>query len=101
MGITVIEMICGEPPYLNDDQIDIYRLIVINGKPKINEENLSRMSNEHKHFVLDRCLEVDPAKRADTSELLAHPFLKQAQSVDILIPIITLVGTKQLETKLN
>ncbi len=45
------------------------------------------MSSELMNF-LDRCLEVDPEKRADTKELLAHPFMSKARDNSVLIPNI-------------
>ena len=37
---------------------------------------------------LHRCLEVDPEKRADTKELLEHPFMNKARDNSVLIPNI-------------
>ena len=68
----------GAPPYLNESHFRIYYLIALNGKPKLNEESLENSSKELLHF-LDRCLEVDPVRRADTKELLQHPFIKKAK----------------------
>ncbi len=48
------------------------------------------MSSELMNF-LDRCLEVDPEKRADTKELLAHPFMSIARDNSVLIPNIKAV----------
>ena len=93
----IIEMICGEPPYLNEDHYDIYRLILKNGKPKIEDEYLANMSNEFKNFLMDRCLEFEPVSRADTKELLAHSFLTKARSVDVLKPNIEIILKKRQE----
>jgi len=88
LGILVIEMICREPPYLNEPHFKIFYLIANTGTPKLEKMYLDRMSNELKNFLLERCLEVDPDKRADTQELLNHKFLLKAKSVEILIPNI-------------
>ena len=37
---------------------------------------------------LERMLVRDPAQRATATELLQHPFLRQAQSPSILIPLM-------------
>lgn len=37
---------------------------------------------------LERMLVRDPAQRATAAELLQHPFLRQAQSPSILIPLM-------------
>ena len=84
-------MICGEPPYLSENQLKIFYLISTNGKPKLSDDHMRNMSNELKSFMLDRCLEVDPAKRADTKELLSHTFISKAKSLDILIPNIEII----------
>ena len=88
LGILIIEMICKEPPYLNEPHFKIFYLIANTGKPKLGQMYLDNMSDELKSFMLDRCLEVDPEQRADTKELLNHEFIMKAKSLDILIPNI-------------
>lgn len=89
-------MIDGEPPYLHETPLKALYMIAANGKPNVKEESMSRLSPELSNF-LDRCLEVDPEKRADTKELLAHPFLIKAKSLSILEPNIKAV--KDLKSK--
>jgi serine/threonine protein kinase len=45
------------------------------------------------HDFLDRCLEVEVEKRADTKELLEHKFLQKARPLTTLRPLI--VAAKQ------
>eukprot|EP00842_Homolaphlyctis_polyrhiza_P004210 jgi/Hompol1/4790/HPOL_003878-RA len=74
-GITTIEMIDGEPPYIDEEQIRALYLIATTGKPKIKNE--AGLSSALRHF-LDKCLEVDVDSRPTADEILKHPFLKMA-----------------------
>ncbi|CAL2033154.1 unnamed protein product [Caenorhabditis brenneri] len=91
LGIMALEMIDGEPPYLRETPLKAIYLIAQNGKPEIKQRD--RLSSEFNSF-LDRCLVVDPDSRADTTELLAHPFLKKAKPLSSLIPYIRAVREK-------
>ncbi len=89
-------MIDGEPPYLHETPLKALYLIAANGKPSVKDESKNRLSPELVNF-LDRCLEVNPEKRADTKELLAHPFINKAKSLTLLEPNIKAV--KELKGK--
>jgi len=76
-----IEMIDGEPPYLNETPLRALFLIASNGKPEVKEKQ--RLSPELAAF-LDQCLEVDMDRRASAQELLQHPFLQNADDLTSL-----------------
>jgi len=76
-----IEMIDGEPPYLNETPLRALFLIASNGKPEVKDKQ--KLSEELSSF-LDECLEVDMDKRASAKDLLQHQFLKNADDLTSL-----------------
>ncbi|KAI0794154.1 kinase-like domain-containing protein [Fomes fomentarius] len=85
LGIMAIEMIEGEPPYLNQNPLKALYLIATNGTPQIaNPESLSTIFRDY----LSKTLEVDAEKRPTASELLQHPFFKLSEPLRTLAPLI-------------
>ncbi|KAG6909023.1 Serine/threonine-protein kinase smu1 [Tephrocybe rancida] len=85
LGIMAIEMIEGEPPYLNQNPLKALYLIATNGTPTIaNPENLSTVFTDY----LAKCLEVDAEKRPNATQLLQHPFFKLSEPLRTLAPLI-------------
>lgn len=86
LGIMTIEMIEGEPPYLNEDPLKALYLIATHGTPKLKKPEL--LSNSIKRF-LSICLCVDVQHRALTDQLIQHAFIQhKAGSVEELAPLL-------------
>lgn len=111
LGIMAIEMIEGEPPYLNESPLRALWLIATNGTPTIKEEH--QLSHVFRDF-LAFALKVDPDKRASAHDLIKvgaessyvmnrcagyprnfrltewqHPFIQTAEPLSSLAPLVS------------
>lgn len=85
LGIMAIEMIEGEPPYLNESPLRALWLIATNGTPEIKNQNeLSAVFRDFLYFAL----KVDPEKRASAHDLLRHDFMKTCVDLSQLAPMV-------------
>ncbi|KAM4699409.1 serine/threonine-protein kinase PAK 1 isoform 1-T2 [Discoglossus pictus] len=85
LGIMAIEMVEGEPPYLNEMPLRALYLIATNGTPEL--QHPEERSVTFRDF-LNSCLEMDVEKRGSARDLLQHPFLKIAKPLSSLTPLI-------------
>ncbi|CAB1347718.1 unnamed protein product, partial [Coregonus sp. 'balchen'] len=85
LGVMVIEMVDGEPPYFNEPPLKAMKMIRDNLPPKL--KNLHKVSPLLKGF-LDKLLVRDPTQRATANELLKHPFLNKAGPPSCIVPLM-------------
>jgi len=75
LGIMVMEMAEGEPPYMDYPPLRALFLITTKGIPELKEKE--KWSPEFVDFV-SKCLEKDTDARPNATDLLSHPFLQCA-----------------------
>lgn len=92
LGIMIIEMIEGEPPYLNETPLRALYLIATNGTPRLKEPEA--LSYEIRRF-LAWCLQVDFNKRANADELLNDNFIRDSDDVSSLSPLVKIARMKK------
>jgi len=85
LGIMVMEMIEGEPPYMEFPPLRALFLITTKGIPGLKEPQ--KWSEDCRDFV-EKCLTKDVGRRPDAPTLIQHRFLKKAcghQEMEALI----------------
>ncbi|XP_068205018.1 serine/threonine-protein kinase PAK mbt isoform X2 [Palaemon carinicauda] len=85
LGIMIIEMVDGEPPFFNEPPLQAMRRIRDMPPPKL--KNSHKISPRLQGF-LEKMLVRDPGQRATAFELLQHPFLRQAGPPSLLVPLM-------------
>ncbi|XP_038823261.1 serine/threonine-protein kinase PAK 6-like [Salvelinus namaycush] len=85
LGIMVVEMVDGEPPYFSETPIAAMRRLRDEPAPTV--RNTTQVSPVLKDF-LNRMLTRDPVERASATDLLEHPFLLQSGSPQCLVPLV-------------
>jgi len=87
LGILALECAEGEPPLLHETPLRAMFLITTRGPPGLKSPD--RWSALFRDF-LQKCLQIEPSKRASIKELLLHPFLKSASSRKEMAKLIRL-----------
>lgn len=113
LGIMVIEMVDGEPPYFNEPPLKAMKMIRDNLPPKLKNLHKVHPQTHNPAFILsqttwserkspsllcqvspllkgflDRMLVRDPAQRATAGEILKHPFLTKAGPPSCIVPLM-------------
>uniref|UniRef100_A0A3Q2PBE9 non-specific serine/threonine protein kinase n=2 Tax=Fundulus heteroclitus TaxID=8078 RepID=A0A3Q2PBE9_FUNHE len=85
LGIMVVEMVDGEPPYFNDTPIIAMKKLRDEAAPCV--KNIQRVSPVLKDF-LGCMLTRDTSQRSAAADLLEHPFMLQAGPPRCLVPLV-------------
>lgn len=91
LGIILLELAEGINPYRGMTLSRIMYAMKNEDPPRIKNKD-KRWSKNFINFVNKRCLVKNPIERADTFELLAHPFMKNAddeEHKDIFLIFLT------------
>jgi len=85
LGIMVVEMLQGEPPYMKFPPLRALFLITTKGIPPLQHPE---KWSEHCHHFLARCLCGEVDERADAAELLNTEFLKNCCSKEEFATVV-------------
>jgi len=85
LGIMVMEMAEGEPPYMDFPPLRALFLITTKGIPPLKDQN--KWSRDFHNF-LQKCLDTRVETRPEAAELLRHPFLERACTAEEFAPVI-------------
>ncbi|XP_058235717.1 serine/threonine-protein kinase PAK 6b isoform X1 [Hemibagrus wyckioides] len=85
LGIMVVEMVDGEPPYFNETPITAMKRLRDEAAPVA--RNTHKISPVLRDF-LESMLTKDPLERSSATDLLKHPFLLQSGSPRCLVPLV-------------
>jgi len=85
LAIMALEMAEGEPPHMELQPLRALFIIATQAPPTLQEPD--KWSSAFKDF-LAVSLSKNSSRRASATELLSHPFIKKACSVDFLVDLI-------------
>ncbi|KAG1011702.1 hypothetical protein G6F27_003511 [Rhizopus arrhizus] len=96
LGVVLLEMAEGDPPYVEHPPLRALFLIASNGLPPLKEPE--NWSEEFKDF-LRLCITEDQDKRPDADTLLKHSFLSSVATTKDMIKVIE--ETRRIEMMLQ
>ncbi|XP_026330617.1 serine/threonine-protein kinase PAK mbt [Hyposmocoma kahamanoa] len=85
LGIMIVEMVDGEPPFFNEPPLQAMRRI--RDMPPPRPRGAARCPPDLLSFV-EMALVRDPAQRQPAARLLHHPFLRRAGPPALLVPLM-------------
>lgn len=93
LGIMIIEMVDGEPPYMNETPLRALYLIAKNGTPDLKtEDGLCELGKDFMY----KCLIYNPQERPSAEKLLSHPFITETEGDgSVIIPLVKLTKMKK------
>jgi len=94
MGITVIEMAEGRPPLSDLHPLRALLQIPSNPAPTLRDDDVDSSWSPQMRSFVERCLTKDPRQRATASELLKHPFLRNAGKRTVVQQLVSRVMPK-------
>eukprot|EP01133_Synstelium_polycarpum_P013342 gene13342-15693_t len=85
LGIMMMEMAEGEPPYMDFPPLRALFLITTKGIPPLKEQ--TKWTKDF-HDFFAKCLDINNQTRPDASALLKHPFIEKACDASQFKPLI-------------
>ncbi|XP_068627511.1 serine/threonine-protein kinase PAK mbt [Battus philenor] len=95
LGIMLVEMVDGEPPFFNEPPLQAMRRI--RDMPPPRPRGAAKCPPDLLQFV-ECALVRDPAQRQSASRLLHHPFLRRAGPPALLVPLMPPNHQHQIQT---
>lgn len=86
LGVIIYTLIIGKPPFETPDVKTTYKKIRMNSYTFPDHIPISDSARN----LITRILNLDPSKRPNLSDIVAHPFLNSGQTVPGTMPLSTL-----------
>jgi p21-activated kinase 1 len=96
LGVMALEMANGEVPRLEHPPIKALFVITTSPPPELDDPDA--WSDNFRDF-LSKCLVKDVSQRATCAELLRHPFISSACTLDFLGPLLSKIRREKREAR--